>query len=256
MADILPYSVKSIYDYVHKIIIVEGAVKKAAHMATERGHSLDNTLEVIRSLPDPNGKIKLIMQDGFWKDKSEMLDAIVPCVEGTWFFRIDGDEVFGEKDIVQLSNFAKKDKNTFVIKCNFINFWKDPDTVIRGGMWDQPPHVTLFRMDNGLKHSGYHHCFPRDNEGRSLRSLPYYHRKTKQLPINIYHYGYIREAKWVSGKIIFLYRRDKKLRLDQANRKLKEHGWFTNKLALDHRLERFKGKHPKIMNDYFKRSVK
>ena len=254
MGDLLPFSLRSIYDYVDKIIIGEGAVLNAKHMATPNGHSLDNTLEAIKSFPDPNGKIKLITKDGFWRDKSEVLDACASQVKSSWLLRIDGDEVFKKADIEKLRRFTQKDKDTFTVYCKFIHFWKNPHTIIKGGIWDRSPHVTLFRTDNGIHHAGYHHCFPRDNLGRDLRRHPYYHDKQKRLNnVHVYHYGYMRNAERIKEKLVFFGKRNGKLSENEAEKQIKKHGWFSGKLNPEHRLEPFRGTHPEVMEEYFRR---
>ena len=41
------YNLRSLYRFAHEIIVVEGASEHAADVATEDGHSVDGTLEVL-----------------------------------------------------------------------------------------------------------------------------------------------------------------------------------------------------------------
>ena len=51
-------SLKSIYEFAHEIIIIEGAVEKCMFAANVNGSSIDGTVEFIKSFPDTQNKIK------------------------------------------------------------------------------------------------------------------------------------------------------------------------------------------------------
>ena len=56
----IKYNLENLYPHAHEILIVEGAVEKFKHASTPDGHSLDNTVKIIKEFPDPENKIKLI----------------------------------------------------------------------------------------------------------------------------------------------------------------------------------------------------
>ena len=41
------YCIRQIYTFAHEIIVVEGACEGAAKIATKKGHSIDDTLNVL-----------------------------------------------------------------------------------------------------------------------------------------------------------------------------------------------------------------
>jgi hypothetical protein len=57
------YNLRSIYPWAHQIIVVEGACRSAAAVATGNGHSVDGTLEVLRRFQreeDPEHKLTVV----------------------------------------------------------------------------------------------------------------------------------------------------------------------------------------------------
>jgi hypothetical protein len=106
-------------------------------------------------------------------------------------------------------------------------------------------------MDNGLHHKGHHHCFPRDSKDQDLRTFHYYDHNRIHLPVTIFHYSYVKNEDWIKAKVIFFQRRDHKQPLDKAEGKVKEHGWFTGKLAEGNYLKNFNGNHPEVMESFF-----
>ncbi|HEY7160510.1 MAG TPA: glycosyltransferase family A protein, partial [Acidobacteriota bacterium] len=72
------YCLRSIYPFAFEIFVVEGASLQAAEISTADGHSLDNTLETLRSFQiqeDPEKKLQIITKDGFWSEKDEQSQA-------------------------------------------------------------------------------------------------------------------------------------------------------------------------------------
>jgi len=86
----LYYNLKSIYDNAFEIIIVEGAYEDFA----KESHSTDKTIDIIKNYPDPEKKIKLIMKDGFWKDREDMCNAFLKEVTGDVIWQVDCDEFY------------------------------------------------------------------------------------------------------------------------------------------------------------------
>lgn len=69
------YCLRALYPFAHEIIVVEGACKAAAGVATAEGHSSDGTLETLHQFQaeeDSEGKIQIISRDGFWSEKDEI----------------------------------------------------------------------------------------------------------------------------------------------------------------------------------------
>ncbi len=88
----IEYSLKSVYDFAHEIIIVEGAVENCMFAANADGSSTDGTVEFIESFPDPQNKIKLVRSR--WPEKCEMQNEALKHVTGDYVWLIDSDEVY------------------------------------------------------------------------------------------------------------------------------------------------------------------
>lgn len=84
------YNLKSIYEHAFEIIIVEGSYEGFA----EEPHSSDNTIQIIKNFPDSEKKIKLIMKDGFWKDREDMCNTFLKGVAGDIIWQFDYDEFY------------------------------------------------------------------------------------------------------------------------------------------------------------------
>ena len=61
--DYIEYSINSIYDFVSKIIIIEGCTKDTERYANKDGSSTDKTVEIIQNYPDVSNKIQLPIAD-------------------------------------------------------------------------------------------------------------------------------------------------------------------------------------------------
>jgi hypothetical protein len=103
------YNLRSLYPWAHEIIIVEGACEAAAATATADGHSLDSTIDSVRSFQvqeDPEHKVQLVLarddgySGGFWPEKTEMCQAFAKRATGNFLWQVDSDEFFRDQDMV------------------------------------------------------------------------------------------------------------------------------------------------------------
>ena len=95
---VLEAVLESIYPFASQIIITEGPVKHFVDLGFAA--STDNTVEIIKSFPDPEKKISLTC--GQWYlGKAEMINVHTPLmrpdIEFSWM--VDGDEVYKPEDI-------------------------------------------------------------------------------------------------------------------------------------------------------------
>jgi glycosyltransferase involved in cell wall biosynthesis/ADP-heptose:LPS heptosyltransferase len=123
----IEYSLKSVYEFAHEIIIVEGAVQKCMFAANPDGSSTDGTVEFIESFPDPQNKIKLIQ--GKWPEKCEMQDEALKYVEGDYVWLIDSDEVYKTEDLERVKTLVRSDPSITQVNFNGDNFWKGLDYI-------------------------------------------------------------------------------------------------------------------------------
>lgn len=124
----IEYSLKSVYDFAHEIIIVEGAVEKCLFAASPDGSSKDGTIELIKSFPDPANKIKAIQ--GRWPEKCEMQNEALKHVTGDYVWLIDSDEVYKSRDLEEIDALLRKDRSITQVNFIFDNFWKGFDYII------------------------------------------------------------------------------------------------------------------------------
>jgi glycosyltransferase involved in cell wall biosynthesis len=113
----LEMCILNVYDIAHEIIIVEGATKAITHRFdgdtskyTTDGSSTDDTINVIKNIPDPLNKIKLIESNGFWDGKTEMCNAWASIATGDYIWQIDSDEFYHKSDMLKVKNILEKEK--------------------------------------------------------------------------------------------------------------------------------------------------
>lgn len=123
------------YWFANKIIVVEGADNRTRDHVnrsffTEDGHSIDNTVEIIKSFPDPEHKITLIQKNGFWSGgKDEMIAQTNDLIEGDFIFEIDVDEFYKREDIEKLINIIEEYPQITGFCFPWRNFWHNFHTI-------------------------------------------------------------------------------------------------------------------------------
>jgi hypothetical protein len=131
----LRYNLRALYPFVHQIIVVEGACKSAAAVATGDGHSTDSTLETLRNFKsheDPAGKVWIVTAadegyaDGFWPEKDEMSWAYAKRATGDYLWQVDSDEFYHEKHIPRLLNLLERTRPD-AVSLPMVPFWGDLD---------------------------------------------------------------------------------------------------------------------------------
>jgi len=116
------YNLRSLYRFAHEIIVVEGAVQGAKKIATNDGHSLDGTLESLykfKAEEDHENKIKIVIRNGFWKEKKEMSLAYAERASGDYLWQVDIDEFYKSKDIQMIIEMLSKDSEIFAISFSY-----------------------------------------------------------------------------------------------------------------------------------------
>jgi glycosyltransferase involved in cell wall biosynthesis len=202
--DTLEKCLKSIYEHVEHIIIVEGVVEDYAKQNPTlhaNGRSVDKTIEIVENFYDPLGKIELVMEDKIWKNKNEMQNEIAKRVKTGLYLKVDADEIWAEKDIEYCRRIFIQDAALTVMYMQRWHFWKSLKMVAVGGQWDCA-EARMWRWTEGFHHTmedkkGFNYLV--DAEGKAVRSPTY---KTIQLMQRLhFHLGYCRNEEHIRGKI-------------------------------------------------------
>ncbi|MHC4572551.1 MAG: glycosyltransferase [Planctomycetota bacterium] len=267
---LVEYSLKSIYDFAHEIIIVEGAVENCLFAANPDGSSKDGTVEFVKSFPDPENKIRLIQ--GKWPEKCEMQNEALKYVTGNYVWLIDSDEVYKEEDLERIKEILKADSS--ITQVNFIpdNFWKGLDHVIVSAKFFERSHHyrRLFKCVPGAKFTSHRPptmIWPGSSKTTEQMNL-LDGLKARQMGIVLYHYSYL-SARQVKQKNDYYGNLDRK-----TNRWGLDRGVWYNECFLkwnpqncrhiesrypvwmgdkDSHTQSFEGTHPKAMIEYARR---
>ncbi len=160
-AEFVQASIESVYPLADRIVVVEGGndYAVAASSCGPDKRSTDDTVERIRQIADPDGKIELIQ--GAWRDKAEQRNAYAARLRpGDWMLLMDGDEVFYNNGLWRLSSLMHAHE---IIQPLFDLFWNNFHTV-GAGRWEAFPQVKVVRWHEGYRYRD-HNC-PSDASGR------------------------------------------------------------------------------------------
>jgi glycosyltransferase involved in cell wall biosynthesis len=256
--DFIEYCLGSIYDYVDRIDIVEGACRQAAHRANPQGESTDTTVEKIKAFPDPQHKIKLVR--GAWSSKEEIQAKLLELCMGKWMLYIDADEVLSRKGAEAMRKFClanQQGEAVYARPAKFLNFFHDFQhiaySLIPTSPWYQYglPHPFLIWRDiPGLNFYAFH-TLPRNGLGyyvhwdRMLGGDPAYTDKQKVLDdVVVYHFGNAKKPSEMKAKLLFERIRDRNPTPVEAD------FWFTGVLPPEFMLEEYLEKLPAILDKH------
>jgi hypothetical protein len=116
------FQLKSIYEFAFEIIIVEGAYEKFS-FAAKNGRSNDNTIKIINEFPDPHNKIKLILNEGYYEDRTEMCNECIKYVNGNVIWQIDVDEFYFDETHLYVKEMFEGNENLDRISFNFLDIF-------------------------------------------------------------------------------------------------------------------------------------
>jgi glycosyltransferase involved in cell wall biosynthesis len=131
------YSLGCVHEIAHEIIIVDGG-------------STDGTIEYIKSLDWDN--IKLIQ--GTYKEKNDQANEYMKAATGDWVWVLDSDEVYKVRELYHVSTFLNNvGQDVNILKLKIINFFRNLDTVVIGGLWSVPVNRIFRHKQGDLFHS-------------------------------------------------------------------------------------------------------
>lgn len=153
------YCLRAIYPHAYEIIVVEGAVEKARSIATPDGHSTDSTRETLASFKaheDPENKVKIISQDGFWADKTVMSQAYTKVATGDYLWQVDSDEFYLDEDIEKIRHQLAKNPKIDGASFRWLVFWGSEQYITDGWMLRSTQGFNrLFRWEQGSDYDHY-----------------------------------------------------------------------------------------------------
>ena len=138
----IKYNLRSLYPFAHQIIVVEGANRNSTHCATADGHSIDDSIKILREfkeLEDPEDKVVIVTAEdegypnGFWPgEKDEQSEAYCKRATGNWLWQIDVDEFYLESDMRRISKMLEEDSSISTISFPEMPFWGSFDYRVDG----------------------------------------------------------------------------------------------------------------------------
>ncbi len=189
------YNLENLYPHAHEILIVEGAVEKFYHAATTDGHSIDNTVEIIKNFPDPECKIKLIQREGFWPEKDAMANAYMNICTGDYIWQVDVDEFYKPDDVEKVRMLLASDPEISRVDIKTINFWRGFSAVLQGAtyIYGADDFIRIFRYRPNYSYETHRPPTLMDECGHTFN-----HKRiisAKELitlcEVYIYHYSYV-----------------------------------------------------------------
>jgi len=139
---IIGASLRSIYDYVDHIFVIDGSAD---------GPSTDNTAKVAKSVGKKVQVVSATFQHpgGIWGEtiQRQVYISLGKRYGCDWCILHDSDEVFDADNIQRLVKYCQNaSTETKLFSYQWIHFWRDPWHIIEGGQWSQPRWVGTFRL--------------------------------------------------------------------------------------------------------------
>jgi hypothetical protein len=216
----------SIYDYVDRIVIIDGAFKKDMPSL----YSTDATERIINNakLQDTEGKIIYFQTSS--DSQIEQRNKILDHLDGMdWLMIVDDDEVFKPEHLKFMREYLEKtDLNSFrTTGYNFVNSFD----------WYYVVHnMRVFRVMKGMKYKGPNSMLL-DNDHEFYATV-----KSPVIPEIIrYHYSYVRKPERLEIK-------QKQAKEFQNKFPWIKDGEFVNRDGVE--FKRFTGEHPEVLKEH------
>ncbi len=180
-------SLKSLYDYVDGIYVIDGSAS---------GASTDRTAEIARSVGEKVEVVSGTFKCGHthnnreWGEQAQR-QLYIDLMEkdaNNWCILHDADEVWDEENIERLVGHARIARpNIMLLSYHWIHFFRDPWHIITGGNWKKPRAVGTFRLIPGVAQTSY------NTVGLAGRDWTWANQPTKVIldDVMFYHYGHV-----------------------------------------------------------------
>mgnify|MGYP001110328912 CR=1 FL=1 len=272
------YNLRALYPFAHQIIVVEGASPAAVDIATQNGHSVDRTLEILHDFKvqeDPENKLIIVTAEdeghpnGFWSgEKHEQSQAYAKRATGNYLWQVDMDEFYQPGDMKAVIEMLGKNPEITAVSFPMITFWGGFDYICDGWYLRRGANIyhRLFKWGPGYTYSTHRPPTVLNEKGENLRDIRW--MRGKQLAekgIYLYHYSlvfpkqvadkcaYYQNAEWASRKEALRWQKECFLNLKKPFR-------VHNVYEYPSWLERYSGSHPeqieKLIDDVKKGKIK
>lgn len=245
------------YDYCDRWIIVEGADRRyPSDAATADGLSIDATAELIRSFPDPRGKIQFV-QHG-WADNKEQLRSVyaaqVPDTTKNVIV-FDADEFLTHEHLGAILSGLEFMPGPGAWQIPHVHFWKSPQHIIKGGYFDVP-HDRIYRWAPGCRYRANHN-HPELPTGVLLQHLQH-RRQSRQLitqgsgvvhpSLCWLHYGFVKAASNIAAKNQYYVARGEDTTRPQTTRN--RAAWFDEQTPDGCTVLAWQGCYPEVLQTF------
>lgn len=198
--DYLKYAIDSVYDIVHQIIIVVGAVKGYAEKP-----DLSKLELLLRHIKDNDiwDKIEIVINDNLWHDKIAMQNQIAELVTGDYYVKIDPDEIWEPNTLIDAIATMEADKTIKALNMPFLHFWTSFNYIAKdaGGKWSTF-HSRIWRWHPTMRHVNSFNHFHTEETPLKIqvnnRNFKFTAGEENQ---PIYHFGYVRTLDKIERKL-------------------------------------------------------
>ena len=191
------YCLRALYPFAHQIIIVEGAAPGAAGISTPEGHSIDGTLETIKQFQedeDIDGKVELVVRDGYWEEKDQMSQAYAERATGDYLWQVDIDEFYKPEDMRLVLEMLKADSSISAVSFKQIMFWGGFRSIVDGFYLRRGGEVfhRLFKWGPGYTYKTHRPPTVLDPSDRDTRRMKWVTaNKMAKSGVFMYHYAFV-----------------------------------------------------------------
>ena len=205
------------------------------------GESEDDTLSIIKSISNP--KIRIIQSK--WSEKmhdrgyvygQQKMIAQFNCT-GDWLFYIEGDEVYHENELDQISQSMKKHLNNSSVEAlviDFFHFYGNANSYLDSPGWYRSEARIIKNSVRSYAPDGLYWLVLDKNSNKKSR-----YPKAKRTGVHCYHYGWVRSEEQMNIK-------SKKVQKYWGKKHIQ-----INYSKMDQRIiKEFYGTHPKIIQEW------
>jgi len=259
-ADFIAYALASIYPYVDRIDIVEGAVKTRMHEAPDDGISRDGTIDAINNFVAEHDKEKKIrVLQGKWGSKEEIQAKLLEICKTKWMLYLDADETLSTDSMKRVREFCNANQHGEMVYARperFLNFFHDFKHVTYSlnplSPWSMfgTPHPFLIYRDIAGLNFGFH-TVPQDGFGILINSdaSEYAGKRSILDGVQVFHFGNAKNADSMRSKLTFERERGLGWECDEKGERkpVESNFWFSGNMPEDMVIEDFKGNFPEAL---------